>query len=100
MVGDREVSAEDPRGLIFEAYRIEGILGPDCRSIYFDWAMGLPAGLDMRAATAILLDRYAPRHPDHPMTDVLREGVARAPAAPVRRRRASDPAAGDPDPSR
>ena len=36
----------DPRGVIFEAYRIEGITGPDCRSIFLDWALGLNTDLD------------------------------------------------------
>ena len=32
--------AVDPRGLIFEAYRME--IGPeDARTIFFDWALGL-----------------------------------------------------------
>jgi hypothetical protein len=78
-------AALDPRGLIFEAYRIEGIEPPSCRAIYLDWALGLPAEADGRAATAALLARYAPEHPDHPMTAVLREGVE-AEARPAGRR--------------
>ena len=76
--------AIDPRGLIFEAYRMN--LGPeDCRTIFFDWALGLadPAG---PAEIRTLLDHYGPAHPDHPMTSVLREGLA-SPARPRRRRR-------------
>ena len=42
----------DPRGLIYESYRIEGIRIEECRSIFLDWAMGLPPGADMRAALA------------------------------------------------
>jgi hypothetical protein len=66
----------DPRGLIREAYRIEGITAWDCRSIYLDWALGLAS--DPAEATRALLDRYAPDAPDHPMTAVLREGVETA----------------------
>lgn len=77
----------DPRGLIHEAYRIEGITGPDCRTIFLDWAIGLPDGADQMAAIDRLLDHYGPRHPDHPMTEVLRESRAPRPAAPRRRRR-------------
>jgi hypothetical protein len=83
----RDKDSLDPRGLIREAYRIEGIEGPSCRSIYLDWALGLPADADATAATATLLERYAAHHPDHPMTHVLREGVDRATPSPVRRRR-------------
>ena len=75
--------AADPRGLIFEAYRME--IGPeDCRTIFFDWALGLPEGAGAAEIRA-LLDHYAPAHPDHPMTAVLREGLA--PADHPRRRR-------------
>ena len=64
----------DPRGLIREAYSIDGIGPEDCRSIFFDWALGDKEGED-REAAAQLLDRYASDHPDHPMTAVLRAGV-------------------------
>jgi len=69
----------DPRGLIREAYRIDGIVGPSCRSIYLDWALGLPQSQDGREATAALLAHYGARYPDHPMTAVLREGVETRP---------------------
>ena len=32
----------DPKGLIREAYRIEGITAAQCRSIFLDWALSLP----------------------------------------------------------
>lgn len=74
----------DPRGLIEEAYRME--IGPEeCRTIFLDWALGLPEGAGA-AEMAVLLDHYAPGHPDHPMTAVLREGVERPAPAPGRRR--------------
>lgn len=86
--------ALDPRGLIREAYRIEGVTAQDCRSIYLDWALGLSG--DAAGATRALLARYAEEAPDHPMTAVLREGVetaARPRGARPRRRR---PATGAP----
>jgi hypothetical protein len=73
----------DPRGLILEAYRMD--LGPaDCRTVFFDWAIGLPGGAGP-AEVAALLAHYGPLHPDHPMTAVLREGLER-PDGPPRRR--------------
>ncbi len=73
----------DPRGLIQEAYRMA--IGPaECRSVFLDWALGLPSGVG-HAEVARLLDRYGPTHPDHPMTAVLREGAT--PEAPTHRRR-------------
>lgn len=75
----------DPSGLIREAYRIEGITPLACRSIFFDWAMGLPG--DPEPALADLLARYGAQHPDHPMTDVLREGRSGAAQPRGRRRR-------------
>ncbi|MEM6759194.1 MAG: hypothetical protein AAF601_06905 [Pseudomonadota bacterium] len=68
--------AEDPKGLIFEAYRIDGIKKPDCRTIFLDWALSLPVELTQEAALMMLLQRYATLHPSHPMTEVLREGAA------------------------
>ena len=77
--------ALDPKGLMREAFRMEEIDEPMCRSVYLDWALSLPQSLDPAQATAELLARYAPAHPDHPMTAVLREGVERK-ARPARRR--------------
>lgn len=67
----------DPKGLIAESYRMEGIGLDECRSIFVGWALSMPLdGTDARTLQA-LLDRYAPDHPEHPMTAVLREGLAR-----------------------
>ena len=75
----------DPRGLIREAYRIDGLALPEARAIFLDWALGLPAGEDPRAAIALLMDRHgAAEQPEHPMSVVLREGLEEA-AAPRRR---------------
>lgn len=79
----------DSRGLIHEAYRMT-LQPAECRSIFLDWALGLPGGAG-RAEVARLLERYGPANPDHPMTAVLREGVERAPSPrPTRRRRAKE----------
>jgi hypothetical protein len=64
----------DPRALIHEAYRIEGIGAADCRSIFLDWALGLPAGTSTAEAAAALLAHHAPPA-DHPMTALLRAAV-------------------------
>ena len=64
----------DPRGLIMEAYRIDGITPEDCRTIFLDWALGLEGSADDIAVGA-LLTHYGADHPDHPMTKVLREGL-------------------------
>ncbi|WP_299692410.1 hypothetical protein [uncultured Tateyamaria sp.] len=66
--------ANDPKGLIYEAYRIEGITKPDCRTIFLDWALSLPVDRAQDQALAALLDTYGAAHTDHPMTEVLREG--------------------------
>lgn len=75
---------DDPKRLISEAYRIEGITKPECRSVFLDWALSLPEGRDVQQVLAALIDRHAPGAPDHPMTEVLREGTAGT--APPRRR--------------
>ncbi|ROU00205.1 hypothetical protein [Histidinibacterium lentulum] len=71
----------DPKGLVAEAYLIEGIGTGECRSIFLDWALSLPAESDSRVAIATLLERHGVE--GHPMTGVLREGLA----APARRGR-------------
>ncbi|WP_068116860.1 hypothetical protein [Tropicimonas marinistellae] len=66
----------DPKGLIREAYRIDGIGERECRSIFLDWALSVAGTVESRAALDVLLKRYADARPDHPMSAVLREGMA------------------------
>lgn len=75
MKGDLEI---DRKGLIREAYRIEGITAGECRSIFLDWALSLPEGQDSGDALRLLLERYGAAAPEHPMTQVLGEGLERA----------------------
>lgn len=79
----QSVNPDDPKGLIHESYRIEGITLEECRSILIDWALSLPDGASQQDAIARLLDRYGAK--GHPMTDVLREGRAAITAPRVRR---------------
>lgn len=65
----------DPRGLIHEAYRIDGIGVTECRAIFFDWAMGLDSGIDLVGAARRLHDDLAPANPEHPMTALLAEAA-------------------------
>ena len=69
---------DDPKGLIHEAYRIDGIGTAECRVIFLDWALSVE---DVRAAIPRML---VDRPEDHPMSAVLREGLA-APARTGRR---------------
>ncbi|KPP87279.1 MAG: hypothetical protein HLUCCA08_04945 [Rhodobacteraceae bacterium HLUCCA08] len=73
----------DPKALIREAYRIEGIGTAECRTIFLDWALSLETARVPEALQA-LLARHGAAAPDHPMTQVLREGLDSA-AAPTRR---------------
>lgn len=74
----------DPKGLVRESYRIEGITAGECRSIFLDWALSLPEGREARDVIPALLTRYGGEFPDHPMTDVLRQGKVQL-QAPRRR---------------
>ncbi|MEM7237144.1 MAG: hypothetical protein AAF501_04900 [Pseudomonadota bacterium] len=74
----------DPRDLIAESYRIEGIGVEDCRAIFFDWALGLDASVNPADAAKSLLDHHAPPE-DHPMTGLLRDAAEGTPR-PRRRR--------------
>lgn len=80
MKGDRF----DPKALIREAYRIEGIGAAECRTIFIDWALSLPGDVPAREALAALVTRHADPMPDHPMSAVLRGGLEDG-GAPARR---------------
>jgi hypothetical protein len=64
--------ALDPKGLVAESYKIDGITLDECRSIFLDWALNLEG--DSADALPVLLERHGLE--GHPMTDVLREGLA------------------------
>jgi len=66
----------DSNQLIREAYRIEGIREPECRSIFLDWAIKLPSEIAPREAIAALLEVYGKDAPtNHPMSEILRAGL-------------------------
>ena len=76
--------ALDPKGLIYESYQIDGITKSECRTIFLDWALSLPIENDTGQALKRLIERYGGDHPDHPMTQVMTEGVTGV-ATPRRR---------------
>ncbi|MCY3727321.1 MAG: hypothetical protein OXF95_11860 [Rhodobacteraceae bacterium] len=65
----------DPRGLIYEAYRMEPLKDEEYRSIFLDWALGIPIEQDVFGLINDLLAMYQREYPDHPMTRILREGM-------------------------
>lgn len=70
--------AIDERGLIFEAYRIDGITGAECRSIFLDWALSAPNTQSFPEHLKTLLDEYGANNQDHPMTAVIKEGLEKS----------------------
>lgn len=66
-----DAHALDRTKVIREAYRIEGIGLEDCRSIFLEWVLGLPDGMDGAEAAQTLLTHHADQPADHPMTQVL-----------------------------
>ena len=74
----------DPKALIREAYNIKAISAGECRSIFLDWALGVPAEADTQSVIRALLLQYEAGAPNHPMTETLREGLLTA-RAPKRR---------------
>ncbi len=76
--------ARDPKALIRDAYEISGITASECRTIFLDWALGVPAGVDAKAEVQALLLQYAHQPSDHPMTLTLL--AALKDAGPARRR--------------
>ena len=79
-----DLSAADPKGLVRESYRIEGITDGECRSIFIDWALSLPVDSPVTEAVRVLIATYGLAAPDHPMSAVLEQALT-TPTAPRRR---------------
>jgi hypothetical protein len=79
-----ELAEADPKGLVRESYRIEGISPGECRSIFMDWALSVPVDAPVADAVRTLIATYGIANPDHPMTAVLHHALT-APEAPRRR---------------
>lgn len=79
-----ELAKADPKGLVRESYRIEGITPGECRSIFMDWALSIPVGAPVVDAVRTLIATYGVPNPDHPMTTVLNQALT-APDTPRRR---------------
>lgn len=76
----------DPKGLIADAYAIEGITDAECRTIFLDWAISVPGGQDSVAVLPVLASHYADKDPAHPMSLVIAEGIEKAAAGAPKRR--------------
>ena len=80
-----DIKSIDPKGLIRESYNIENISMAQCRTIFFEWAVQIPADINATDYIEAGLAYYAPRNPpNHPMTQVMRDGLK--PAETARRR--------------
>lgn len=77
-------SSIDPRGVIADAYKIEGISAPECRSIFLDWALEPREASELRDAAAMLAKEFSSM-PTHPMTAILQEAAVELTTAPTRR---------------
>ncbi len=82
-MGMMDLTRADPKGLIRESYRIDGITAGECRSIFMDWALSLPLDAATDAPLLLLLKTYG-TDADHPMTAVLKAALE-APSQPKRR---------------
>lgn len=78
-----DLKTADPKGLIRESYRIDGITAGECRSIFMDWALSLPVDAETRDPLLHLLATYG-GDADHPMTAVLKAALE-APSQPKRK---------------
>ena len=65
----------DEKGLIFEAYNMDNIDSSSCRVIFFDWLISLDQSINQGKAITDLLKAYSSRFPNHPMTELLMEGL-------------------------
>ena len=66
----------DPKGLLHESFNIDGINAEQCRSIFLDWALSLPEGVDSKEALGQLLQQFESDQADHPMIQVMQAGLA------------------------
>ena len=66
----------DPRGLIREAYNIGDLSEKDCRTIFLDWALGVPTETDIACLMSELAEHYAQLNPEHPMSVLLKESAS------------------------
>lgn len=80
-----DLSECDPRGLMREAYRIEGISEAECRSIFLDWVLGIDDTIELNDGIEFLLHNFGKNRQSHPMTKILVEGLEMS-ARPKRRR--------------
>ncbi|WP_380052613.1 hypothetical protein ACFE33_09325 [Falsihalocynthiibacter sp. SS001] len=65
----------DPKHVIRESFAMPDITAAECRSIFVDWALNVPAGVDAKVALSALLQHHSDAPADHPMLEVLREGL-------------------------
>ena len=72
------IKAIDPRGLILESYRIEGIRIEECRSIFLDWALFDDHEIAQADRITALLAHYGAQAPEHPMTAVMKSALEEA----------------------
>lgn len=82
----------DPKGLVRESYRIEGISAGECRSIFIDWALSVADNRKIPDALRTLIAEYSSSAPGHPMNDVLAAGLMPAPEPKRRGGRLGRPA--------
>lgn len=68
----------DPKGLIHEAFVIDGISASECRTIFLDWALSL-GDISTDRAVPALLSRHQAAPLGHPMTQVLKDALEHAP---------------------
>jgi len=80
----KQTSEWDKRGLISEALAMEGLSLEENRSIFFDWAFGLPEPERAAEAAQNLLDLHRnEENAKHPIIALLQDAVS----APPRDRR-------------
>ena len=66
----------DPKKLISESFKIDGITEVECRSIFFGWVLDYNSNFDINNAIKNLYEKYYPLDPEHPMNKVLLEGLS------------------------
>lgn len=54
---------------------MDGLSEGEYRTIFLDWALGMPTEVDTRSAVRALIAKHAAAGPDHPMMVILQAAL-------------------------
>lgn len=64
----------DPKNILAKAYQMPTITDEECRTVFLSWIMSVD-DQDVPQKIELLYKTYAPLHPDHTLTNLLKDGL-------------------------